>query len=235
MRKIFITLMTALLAMLAPAQELPQFNVDDYVGWHYNNPGVPLNADNISDGRVVLYVNSAKKALTLTSPEFNCQDIDSIAASVQWYTGTFYHSDFDLSLTALTMVIDDSTGEPVDSVTCEPTTTGSLRTLHLRLAVPQGLETCRLRFVSWKGTLISSGAIKRADISAVEAAPHGNVMLGDVDGDGIITIGDATELIDYLLFGPESNANTDASDLDGEGVITIADVTAIIDMILYGH
>lgn len=235
MKQIFITLIAALLATAATSQQLPQFNSDTFDGWHYNNPGVALTSNNISEGRVVLYVNSAKKALMLTSPEFSCQNIDSIAAHVQWYTGTFYNSNFDLSLAALTMVIDNSTGQALDSVTVVPTVTGSSRTLHLRLAVPPGLESCRLRFVSWTGTLISSGAIKRADISGVKAAPHGDILVGDVDNDGVITIGDVTGLIDYLLQGASSGAYLDASDVDGDGTITIADVTALIDIILYGH
>ncbi len=51
---------------------------------------------------------------------------------------------------------------------------------------------------------------------------------GDVDGDGILNIGDAAELIDYLL-NHETAGSIANGDADGDGNITIADVTAILD------
>lgn len=236
MRKTLIIIVLYLISWSTSAQELPQFTNNSFDGWNYNNPGVQLNATTISDGRIVLYVNSKKKALMLTSPEFSCQDVDSIAADVLWYTSTFANSAFDLSRAALTMAIDDSQGVPLDSVTCVPTVTGSSRTLSLRIAVPQGLENCRLRFVSWSGDIISSGAIKRAEIYAVAATPHpDDVLLGDVDGDGEITIGDVTELIDCLLMGTSNDEQRIACDIDQDGKISIGDVTALIDIIIGKH
>ena len=235
MRRQIITILLALMALTVAAQELPQFDSHNFDGWEYNNPGVQLNTANIGQGRIVLYVNSKKKALMLTSPEFSCQGMDSISASVLWYTSTFQSSDFDLSLTALTMAIDDSTGQPLDSVTCVPTVLGSRHDLVLCVAVPQGLETCRVRFVSWTGNLVSSGAIKQAYFTAVEATSHEDALLGDLDGDGIVNIGDVTELIDALLLGKAGNIDLAIGDIDGDGNINIADVTALIDLIVSGN
>ncbi len=58
---------------------------------------------------------------------------------------------------------------------------------------------------------------------------------GDVDGDGNVTIGDVTNLIDKLLGGGVSVADYPAADVDGDGNITIGDVTSIIDMLLSGN
>lgn len=56
------------------------------------------------------------------------------------------------------------------------------------------------------------------------------VMLGDVDGDGEITIADVTELIDLLLNeNAEGNA---AADCDQSGSVNIADVTTLLDIML---
>ena len=234
MKKVLILLFATLMALATAAQELPQFDSDSFDGWTYNNPGMALTSTNIALGRIVLYVNSSGKALMLTSPEFSCQGIDSIAASVLWYTATFQNSSFDLSRTALTMVIDDTQGQPLDSVTCEPTVTGSSRTLSLRLAVPRGLTACRLRFVSWSGNVVSSGAIKQANITAVAAVTPPDVLHGDVDGDGIVSIGDVTELIDILLLNLANVDTVPAADIDHDGIISIADVTALIDLIISG-
>ena len=236
MKKAFAILLATLMVLTAAAQELPQFDSDNFEGWTYNNPGVALTSSNISLGRIVLYVNSKGKALMLTSPEFSCEGIDSIAASVMWFTATFQNSNFDLSRTALTMVIDDTMGQPLDSVTCEPTVTGSTRTLSLCLAVPHGLTAGRLRFVSWSGDVISSGAIKQAVITAVAATtPPDDVLLGDVDRDGKVSIGDVTELIDNLLLGEQDDYVLQAGDMDHDNHISIADVTWLIDLIATGN
>lgn len=236
MKTSLITFFVVLMTLTVASQELPQFGNNSFDGWTYNNPNIPLNAANIGNGRVVLYVNSAGKALMLTSPEFSCEGIDSIAASVLWYTATFMNSDFDLSRTALTMAIDDSLGQPLDSVTCVPTVLDSFHTLMLRIAVPRGLSTCRLRFVSWSGDVISSGAIRRAVITAVAATtPPDDYLLGDVDGDGKVNIGDVTELIDYVLVGMPDSARIEVCDTDQDGKISIADITTLIDMIASGN
>ncbi len=55
-------------------------------------------------------------------------------------------------------------------------------------------------------------------------------ILGDVDGDGQVTIGDVTRLIDMVA--TTSSAYDANGDMDGDGQITIGDVTALIDTLL---
>jgi hypothetical protein len=59
-------------------------------------------------------------------------------------------------------------------------------------------------------------------------------LLGDVNGDGLITIADATSLIDYVLTKDSTGLNLLNADCDGNDIIGVADVTAIIDFILNG-
>ena len=54
---------------------------------------------------------------------------------------------------------------------------------------------------------------------------------GDVNGDGNISIGDATLLIDELLSGGDSPA---WMDVNGDGTVSIKDITDLIDMLLSG-
>lgn len=63
------------------------------------------------------------------------------------------------------------------------------------------------------------------------AAPA--AIIGDVDNDGSVTIGDVTTLIDCLLGGGEVNIQN--ADLDGDSKVTIADVTSLIDKLLGGN
>ena len=67
----------------------------------------------------------------------------------------------------------------------------------------------------------------------VDATP--TVTLGDADGDGNVTIGDVSTLIDYLLSGNSSGINLEAADCDNDGLITIGDVSTLIDYLLSGH
>ena len=59
-----------------------------------------------------------------------------------------------------------------------------------------------------------------------------DVLVGDVNGDGAVTIADVTMLIDYLL--GSADVDLAASDVNGDGEVSIADVTALIDVLLNG-
>ena len=211
------------------AQQLPQFTSTDYEDWTYNNPGIELNSSTITGGKVVLYTNSQGLVLTLTSPLFDCQGIDTIAADVLWYTKEFRNSDFDLSKTALTMVLDDEQGIPLDSVTAVPIVAQSTHTLTLRLPVPAGTATARLRFVSWLANIISSGAIKQADITGITAiTPPDEPLVGDVDGNGLLNVSDVTLLIQSALY----STSVPNGDIDGNGTINVTDVTLLIALVM---
>lgn len=53
--------------------------------------------------------------------------------------------------------------------------------------------------------------------------------VGDINGDGVITIADVTVLIDMMMNGEELPAY---ADFNGDGTVSIADVTALIDFML---
>ena len=230
--KSLFTLFALMVSMsIATAQELPHFAANDFEGWEYNNPNTPLSKSNIGNGKIVLYVNSDGKALTLTSPSFSCQNIDTINADVEWFTKFFYQSNFHLEKAALTMVIEDLTGQPIDSVTCVPTTTGtSTHFLSLSLAMPQNLSNARLRFVSWEGDVVSNGAVKSVTLTTVTTGGEYPQLYGDLSGNGVLDIDDVTLLIDILLSG--NGAGMDIADVDRNGTVSIDDVTFLIDLLL---
>ena len=57
---------------------------------------------------------------------------------------------------------------------------------------------------------------------------------GDVNGDNNVSIGDVTELIDYLLSGNATGINLDAADCNQDSSVSIGDVTTLIDYLLSG-
>ncbi|MBQ7206155.1 MAG: C10 family peptidase [Muribaculaceae bacterium] len=59
------------------------------------------------------------------------------------------------------------------------------------------------------------------------------VMRGDVNGNGIVDVLDATALINYLLYGDSTGLNLDNANCDGEEGVDITDATALINFLLY--
>ena len=55
---------------------------------------------------------------------------------------------------------------------------------------------------------------------------------GDVNGDGVVNIGDVTALISMVLKSNSSADDNPAADLNGDGELNISDVTALISMVL---
>lgn len=230
MKKI-IFLLSVLASLMASAQQLPQFAYDNFVDWTYNNPEVPLSSQTIGDNKIVLYVDSQGRVLTLSSPEFQCQGMDSIQATIGWHTPGFSNSGYDLNKATLTIAIDDIGGHPMDSVTCTTPKKTRYQLLHLTLPVPQGLHRARLRFLSWTGDVVSSGAIRSIKLDPVTSSGH-EVVIGDVDNDGVVSISDVTTLIDLLLNG--NTVYQESADVDCDGTVSISDVTTLIDKLLTG-
>ena len=226
-RSLFSLITMATLSIMASAQQLPQFSSGDFEGWNYNNPGVPLTGTAIASGNVYLYVSTDGLVLTLQSPEFSCQGLDSISVQLYWYSPNCNDSEFDLSRTALTMAIDDTGGNPIDSVTYQPPQRVISQTLQFGLRVPRGLATGRIRFVAWRANVTSCGAIKRALFTGVNS-----VLKGDIDNDGSLTVSDVTALIDGVLHDM-AGVNPIAADVDEDGDISVSDVTTLITRVLY--
>ena len=58
------------------------------------------------------------------------------------------------------------------------------------------------------------------------------ILLGDVNGDGGVTIDDVTATVSIILGKADEEWNKEKADMDGDGEITIADVTALVNIIL---
>ena len=69
-----------------------------------------------------------------------------------------------------------------------------------------------------------------AEIAGTVSAP--NVLIGDVNMDGTVTITDVTALIDYLLGGNPSLVDLLAADVSQDGNVAITDLTTLIDVLL---
>ena len=67
-------------------------------------------------------------------------------------------------------------------------------------------------------------------IEAIQNQP--SVLLGDVNDDGQLSVGDVTALIAYVLSGDSTGLNVANADVNQDSGITVADVTRLISMVL---
>lgn len=85
----------------------------------------------------------------------------------------------------------------------------------------------RLRFVCVGETA------KRLNIDDIRMTHYvEELMAGDVNGDGQITIADVTMLVNIILGKTTGGFDTRVADVNGDNVVTIADVTALVNKIL---
>ena len=78
---------------------------------------------------------------------------------------------------------------------------------------------------------IVSADLQNAACYIINVTPASEVMLGDVDGNGIINVSDATLLITYVLNG-NADINRPNSDMDDNGIINVSDITLLINYLL---
>lgn len=70
------------------------------------------------------------------------------------------------------------------------------------------------------------------NMTMVIEAVAAEVVRGDANGDGTVSIADVSALIDYLLSKDPTSVNMDNADCNQDQTVTIADVSALIDYLL---
>jgi len=69
-------------------------------------------------------------------------------------------------------------------------------------------------------------------VRLVKVASAADLIKGDVNGDGSLSITDVTMTISHILGQTPEGFNAAVADVNGDGSVTITDVTIMIDMIL---
>ena len=98
----------------------------------------------------------------------------------------------------------------------------------------QTMDVTGVRETSFYEVTSQTNKYQVTDVTA-QYLPYLDVVIGDVNGDGIVAIADVTALIDYLLGGEATAVDLDAADVTCDGNIAISDVTALIDLLLAGN
>ncbi len=91
-------------------------------------------------------------------------------------------------------------------------------------------DIIRLRFVCDGGGTGGTNRINIDDICMKHYVE--SILIGDVNGDGIISIADVTMLVNIILGKTTEGYEAKVADVNGDGAISIADVTALVNKIL---
>ena len=222
--KRLLPLLAAMVLALAASAQVPQFSSEDFAGWIYTNPAIPLNQSSILNNRIVLYTTSTGLQLTLTSPDFSCFGGQVINMRVTWITDQWKDSGFDVNKVALTAALLDANGVAVDSVTAIPVNVSRTNYLNMSITVPRGMTSAALRFASWKANVNNCGAVREIAITSV--------LKGDVNLDGEVTIADINAIIQVILGGQVSDDLRGRADVNEDKEVTVADINSVIDLIV---
>ncbi len=222
--KRLLPLLAAMVMALAASAQVPQFSSEDFAGWIYTNPAIPLNQSSILNNRIVLYTTSTGLQLTLTSPVFSCFGGQVISMRVTWITDQWRDSGFDVNKVALTAALLDANGVAVDSVTAIPVNVSRTNYLNMSITVPRGMTSAALRFASWKANVNNCGAVREIAITSV--------LKGDVNLDGEVTIADINAIIQVILGGQVSDDLRGRADVNEDKEVTVADINSVIDLIV---
>ena len=222
--KRILPLLAALVMALAASAQVPQFSSEDFAGWIYTNPAIPLNQSTILNNRIVLYTTTTGLQLTLSSPVFSCFGGQVINMRVTWITDQWKDSGFDVNKVALTAALLDANGVTVDSVTTIPVNVSRTNYLNMSLTVPRGMTSAALRFASWKANVNNCGAVREIAITSV--------LKGDVNLDGEVTIADINAIIQVILGGQVSDDLRQRADVNEDKEVTVADINSVIDLIV---
>lgn len=222
--KRLLPLLAAMVMTFAASAQVPQFSSEDFAGWIYTNPAIPLNQSSILNNRIVLYTTSTGLQLTLTSPVFSCFGGQVISMRVTWITDQWKDSGFDVNKVALTAALLDASGVAVDSVTTIPVNVSRTNYLNMSITVPRGMTSAALRFASWKANVNNCGAVREIAITSV--------LKGDVNLDGEVTIADINAIIQVILGGQVSDDLRGRADVNEDKEVTVADINSVIDLIV---
>ena len=83
--------------------------------------------------------------------------------------------------------------------------------------------------------IFSMGVMAQSDNRGIKEQARGTQQmdaLGDVNGDGDITVTDVMALVDYLLGTSTEEIIVDNADTNQDGSVSVSDVMRLVDMIL---
>ena len=127
-----------------------------------------------------------------------------------------------LPIEALTLKADGDTPTEVtlkDDYTIDTKMTGT---------VEFDVEANETYYVFCTGSKLSFGGYEFVSGNGGQS----DIVVGDANGDGAVTIVDVSTIVDFLLNGNTNFINMNNADINGDGAVSITDVSSLVNMIL---
>ena len=180
---------------------------------------VIVSCGNISQ-TITLANDDADYTVVLTGCNDRNIKLSGIGAKTRFYISNveIYNGDMNMlkALHRAPVEEGDSTWRKISGIT---------DTCYTVKALAEGLYEYLVKAIYTDGTESVWSNIQHVTLTGEE-----DVLIGDVNGDGEVSIADVTALISYLL---DSNLTLPGeTDVNNDGQTTIADVTALIDLLL---
>ena len=209
----------------------PELELDNTITVVFNAKNW-ISSNGTSDGSdVVVSCGNVRQIITLSdTPEDytvvlkNC-DANKIKFEMTANKKRFYIYHVDVYNGDLTAIVPRAIVEEGDSTWRN--VSGITDTCYTVQALAGGIYEYMVKAIYTDGTESVWSNIEHVTITANGDEP----LIGDVDGDGEVSIADVTALIDYLL-GLDHEVDHQTADVNADGEISIADVSALIDMLL---
>lgn len=193
--------------------------------WKTDKSKVVVSCGNISQ-TVTLNENATDYTVVLTGCSDKNIKLAGTGAKDRFYISSveIYNGDLNTLNAPHRVIVEegDSTWRSVSGIT---------DTCYTVRALTEGLYEYLVKAVYVDGTESPWSNIQHVALTGI----HDDVLIGDVDCDGFVGIGDLTVLIDHILSGQAEPFDINAADVDGDGIIGIGDITALIDLILSKH
>lgn len=132
-------------------------------------------------------------------------------------------------------------GVVVDLTSTTAMPAGMRRDLHRVEYLMQTTSSAGICFCSTLGVppvtqwIIASGnVVIPTTVCAPPAPEDAPFRRGDVNSDGLVTVGDSVRLLSFLFGGQSAPSCLDAADLDDDGLVTIGDVVYLLGFLFQG-
>ena len=72
------------------------------------------------------------------------------------------------------------------------------------------------------------------NFKTIRALFEKNIIVGDVNGDGVVNVTDIVATVNYIMEKPSDGFNKEAADLNGDGEINVTDIVKMVTIIMSG-
>ena len=146
------------------ADTLASFNLTDFLGWTYTRPDFQLSTEAIGANKVRLFKASNATDYTLLSPAIKVDGIAAITVKATLLAPTYSSKSYDLTKGSPIFELLDPVGNVVASEFLQYTSALVQRDVQIKIDIPSGVKTVRLRIAAWNADFNSPVAVRAVSV-----------------------------------------------------------------------